>query len=96
MHVVFQPKKLTTVELQKGMIECYSDFYSFTNAFNDALNILFDTILVLGKRMFGQAYLPSPIPAIMKIVGKQIVKSWVLNNKPYIGYLKIMNKPLEH
>jgi radical SAM superfamily enzyme YgiQ (UPF0313 family) len=95
MHVVFQPKNLTTVELQKGMIECYSDFYSYTNAFNDALNILFDTIVVLGKKMFGKAYLPSPIPAIMKIVGKQIVKSWVLHNKPYLGYLKIMNKPFD-
>ena len=95
MHVVFQPKKLTTVELQKGMIECYSDFYSYTNAFNDALNIFFETFLVLGKKVFGTAYLPSPIPAIMKIVGKKIVKSWILNNKPYLGYLKIMNRPID-
>jgi radical SAM superfamily enzyme YgiQ (UPF0313 family) len=95
MHVVFQPKNLTTVELQKGMIECYSDFYSYTNAFNDALNILFDTFVVLGKRIYSKAYLPSPIPAIMKIVGKQIVKNWISNNKPYLGYLKIMNRPIE-
>jgi hypothetical protein len=48
----------------------------------------------LGKRIYGRAYLPSPIPAIMKIAGKHIVKSWVLNNKPYLDYLKIMNRPM--
>jgi len=32
----------------------------------------------------------------MKIAGKQIVRSWVLNNKPYLGYLKIMNRPVDN
>jgi radical SAM superfamily enzyme YgiQ (UPF0313 family) len=94
MHVVFQPKNFSTVELQKGMIDCYSDFYSYTNAFNDGLNLLFNSLVALGKRIYGRAYLPSPIPAIMKIAGKHIVKSWVLNNKPYLDYLKIMNRPM--
>jgi hypothetical protein len=94
MHVVFQPKKFSTVDLQKGMIDCYSDFYSYTNAFNDALNIFVNAGLAVGKKIYSRAYLPSPIPAIMKIAGKQIVKSWILHNKPYLGYLKIMNKPL--
>jgi radical SAM superfamily enzyme YgiQ (UPF0313 family) len=95
MHVVFQPRNFSTVELQKGMIDCYSDFYSYTNAFNDALNLFFDTFVALGKRLYGQAYLPSLIPALMKIVGKQIVKNWIENNKPYLAYLKIMNRPIE-
>jgi len=94
MHVVFQPKKLSTVELQEGMIDCYSDFYSYTNAFNNALNIFIDTFIVLGKRLHKKAYLPSPIPAIMKFVGKGIVKNWVSYNKPYLGYLKIMNRSI--
>ena len=94
MHVVFQPKKFSTVDLQKGMIDCYSDFYSYTNAFNDALNIFVNAVVAVGKKIYSRAYLPSPIPAIMKIAGKQIVKSWILHNKPYLGYLKIMNKPL--
>jgi len=95
MHVVFQPKKLSTVELQQGMIACYSDFYSYTNAFNDALNIFYYTLAALTKRIYRRAYLPSIIPAIMKIAGKHIVKSWVLNNKPYLGYLKDMDRSLK-
>ena len=94
MHVVFQPRNFSTVELQKGMIACYSDFYSYTNAFNDGLNILFNSLVAIGKRIYSRSYLPSPIPAIMKIAGKHIVRSWVSNNKPYLGYLKIMNRPL--
>ena len=94
MHVVFQPKNFSTVELQKGMISCYSDFYSYTNAFNDGLNILFNSLVAIGKRIYSRSYLPSPIPAIMKIAGKHIVKSWVVNNKPYLDYLKIINRPM--
>jgi radical SAM superfamily enzyme YgiQ (UPF0313 family) len=94
MHVVFQPKNFSTVELQKGMIACYGDFYSYTDAFNDGLNILFNSLLAMVKRIYSRAYLPSLNPAIMKIAGKHIVKSWVLNNKPYVGYLKILSKPM--
>ena len=94
MHVVFQPKNFSTVELQKGMIDCYSDFYSYTNAFNDGLNLLFNALVAMCKRIYSRAYLPSPIPAIMKIAGKHIVKSWVVNNKSYLDYLKIMNRPM--
>lgn len=94
MHVVFQPKNFSAVELQKGMINCYSDFYSYANAFNDGLNILFNSMVAMGKRIYSHAYLPSLIPVIMKFAGKHIVKSWVINNKPYLDYLKVMNRPM--
>ena len=93
MHVVFQPKNLSTYDLQKGMIDCYSDFYSYTNAFNDALNVFFKTFVTFIKRIFKKAYLPSLLPPITKLIGKQIVKSWIVHNKAYLGYLKSINRP---
>jgi len=92
MHVVFQPKKLSAFELQQGMIDCYSDFYSYTNAFNDALNVFFKTLIVISKKLFKRAHLPSIMPPLTKMVGKQIVKNWILHNRAYMGYLKVMNK----
>jgi hypothetical protein len=51
-------------------------------------------MVAVGKRIYSHAYLPSLIPAIMKIAGKHIVKSWVVNNKPYLEYLKVINRPM--
>ena len=92
MHVVFQPKKLSAFELQQGMIDCYSDFYSYTNAFNDALDVFFKTLIVISKKLFKRAHLPSIMPPLTKMVGKQIVKNWILHNRAYMRYLKIMNR----
>ncbi len=90
MHVVFQPKCFTPVELQQGMIDCFSDFYSYTNAVNDAINTFFETGLTLIKKMYTNAYFPSFFPSFLKIAGKKIVKNWIMHNAPYMGYLYII------
>ena len=87
MHVVFQPKCFTPVELQQGMIDCFSDFYSYTNGINDAINIFFETCLTLIKRMYKKTYYPSFFPSLVKIAGKKVVKNWIMHNTPYMGYL---------
>ncbi len=96
MHVVFQPKCFTPLELQQGMIDCFRDFYSYTNAVNDAINTFFATGLTLIKKMYTKAYFPSFSPSFLKIAGKKIVKNWITHNIPYMGYLQSipMNKNL--
>ncbi len=88
MHVVFMPKNLTPAELQQGMIECFNEFYSYTSAFLDALNIFFEIPPVLLKKMHKNVHLPSLSDSLLKIVGKNIVKRWIRYNKSYLVYLK--------
>ena len=90
MHVVFQPKNFSPAELQQGMIDCFSDFYSYTNAFIDAINIFFETSLKLIKSTYKKVYFPSFVPSIIKFAGKRIVKNWIIHNKPYLAYLSIV------
>lgn len=90
MHVVFQPKHFTPVELQQGMIDCFSDFYSYANGINDAINIFFETGLTFIKRMYKKVYYPSFFPSLVKIAGKRVVKNWIMHNTPYMGYLQIL------
>lgn len=90
MHVVFQPNHFTPLELQQGMIECFSDFYSYANGINDAINIFFETCLTLIKRMYTHVYFPSFTPSFWKIAGKHIVKNWIAHNTSYFRYLRII------
>ncbi|MBN1755193.1 B12-binding domain-containing radical SAM protein [bacterium] len=94
LHVVFQPKNLTPAELQLGMIECFNDFYSYANAFNEAINIFFRTCGALFTRLHRRVYFPSINSSLVKLFGKKIVKKWVNFNKPYMGYLKIISMNL--
>jgi radical SAM superfamily enzyme YgiQ (UPF0313 family) len=90
MHVVFHPRHFTPIELQQGMIDCFSDFYSYANGVNDAINIFFKTCLTLIQRMYTHVYFPSFTPSFWKIAGKHIVKSWVAHNAPYFRYLRMI------
>ncbi len=88
LHAVFKPKNMTAEELQNGMVECFSDFYSYTNAFNNALNALADSAVVSVKKAYTRAHFPSSKPILMKIKGKEILNSWLSHNRPYMDYLK--------
>ncbi len=88
MHVVFQPKNLSPSELQQGMIDCFSDFYSYVKAFNEAIDVFFKTFLALGKKMYKSVSFPSITPLLIKAAGRRIVKKWISYNKPYLNYLK--------
>jgi len=90
MHVVFQPRHLTPMELQQGLIECFSDFYSYTNGIHDAVNIFFETLSTFIKRTHSRAYYPSFIAPLLKMGGKRIVRQWIAQNRPYLGYLRDM------
>ncbi len=92
MHVVFQPKRMTPVELQQGMIECFSDFYSVTHAFHDALSLFFITAWNSIKLLHHRVYFPSWVSPLVKLFGKRVVKKWLAFNRPYLGYLKIITE----
>ena len=92
LHTVFSPKNMTADELQMGMIDCFSDFYSYTNAVNDGLNLVFDTIKSSLCSLYRKAYFPSLLPFIMKFAGKEIIKRWLSENKSYLSYLKGIRK----
>jgi radical SAM superfamily enzyme YgiQ (UPF0313 family) len=91
MHVVFRPKNFTAAELQQGMIDCFSDFYSYANAFNDAINIFFTTGYTFITALWKKVYFPSITSFVIKLLGKRIVKNWVEFNRPYLGYLNILS-----
>jgi radical SAM superfamily enzyme YgiQ (UPF0313 family) len=88
MHVVFKPKLLLPDELQQGMIDCFSDFYSYTNGINEALNAAMETLLTFIRKLYKRAYFPSIIPVLIKFFGKRIVLSWIEYNKNYLNYLR--------
>ncbi|MEK9149160.1 MAG: radical SAM protein, partial [Candidatus Desantisbacteria bacterium] len=88
LHTVFSPKNMSADELQRGMIECFSDFYSYTNGVNEGLNLVFDTIKSAVKSLHTKAYFPSLLPFLMKFAGREIIKRWMTENKSYLAYLK--------
>ncbi len=92
MHVVFQPKKLSPAELQQGMIDCYTDFYSYTHAFNDALNIMAGTIYSVGKGFFNAISRRSLIHALIKVGGRSVVRDWISHNRSYLRYLNSLSE----
>jgi radical SAM superfamily enzyme YgiQ (UPF0313 family) len=88
LHSVFTPRNMTADELQKGMLECFSDFYSYTRAVNDALNVTGRSISAAFRSLYSQAFFPSFYPSFMKVAGKQIVKQWIHKNRNYLDYLR--------
>ena len=97
MHAVFKPKNMTADELQEGMIECFSDFYSYTNAINDAINIIAKVGVASFRNIYTKVHFPSIIPPFVKFVGKGITDSWIKNNKYYLNYLKyVSGKSIYH
>lgn len=92
MHVVYQPKQLTPSELQQGMIECFTDFYTYTGAVNESINLLHDTIRAAIRKLYRRAYFPSVAPLVVKVFGKSIVKSWLRFNRPYLKYLNEISR----
>jgi len=93
LHALFTPTNMTAYELQNGLIECFSDFYSYTNAFNDALNTVVERVASVTKLMPSKPHRASFYRSFMKFAGKGIVKSWLKHNKFYFNYLNHMGKP---
>jgi len=87
LHAVFKPKNMTAYELQQGMIDCFSDFYTYTNGINDAINASFDTAITSIRKTYSNAHFPSFYPTFMKFAGRKIVKNWIAQNKHYLERL---------
>jgi radical SAM superfamily enzyme YgiQ (UPF0313 family) len=87
LHVTFSPKTMTANDLQRGMIQCFSDFYSYTNAFNDALNAAVHGAQAAFQNLYKNAHLPSFYPPFIKLVGKNILREWLKENRQYLHYL---------
>lgn len=87
MHVVFKPRNFTPAELQQGMIDSFSEFYSYTESINEAMNAVFNSVFVFFKRMYSNVRFPSFIPPLIKWFGHKIVKNWISYNKDYLIYL---------
>jgi len=88
LHAVFSPKNMTPNDLQKGMIECFSGFYTYLNAFDDALSAFGRTVSATIKSFYTRAFFPSFYPSIMKVMGRQLMRQWVNKNQHYLAYLR--------
>ena len=88
LHVVFKPKNMSANELQQGMIGCFNDFYSYTNAVNEALNTAVGAAVAMVKKAYTKAYLPSYRPFAFKLLGKKKINDWLKYNKGYLRYMK--------
>ena len=87
LHVTFAPKQMTATELQRGMIECFSDFYSYTNAINSAINATVSGAIASVQRLYRNTHIRSFYPSFIRFAGKGIVRQWLKENKSYMSYL---------
>jgi radical SAM superfamily enzyme YgiQ (UPF0313 family) len=64
LHAVFKPTHMTAHELQKGMITCFAEFYSYTNALKKTFNAFLDAAVISAKGMYSRIRLPRlpPMP----------------------------------
>lgn len=86
LHAVFQPKNMTPLELQQGMLESFEEFYSYTHLLNEALNTMYyKTIGKIISIINNQPYLDSTLA--IKFVANHIIKRWQKLNKDYMNYL---------
>ncbi len=92
MHVVFQPKNFTPEELQRGMIACFEDFYTYTHALGDAVDIFCRTAITVGKSIYEHPRFPQLSPPFVKLIGRHIVHQWKRFNRDYLGYLNILSR----
>lgn len=89
LHVVFQPKNMTPEELQRGMISCFSDFYTYTAAVGDALGTIADKGYALARNLVAAKRHARKIDgALLKLAGRGLVKSWIADNRSYLRYLR--------
>lgn len=87
LHTVFKPKNMTPLELQEGMIDAFNEFYSYTRAINDALNIFVDYNVNAIKGMYSKVSMPSFSTVGFRMMGAKIVKNWLKHNQDYFEFL---------
>jgi radical SAM superfamily enzyme YgiQ (UPF0313 family) len=93
LHSVYTPCLMTPSELQKGMIDCFNDFYNYFNAVNDAIEAIGRTISATFRSLHTKAFFPSFYPTFMKVAGRHIVRQFVRKNQNYFSYLRQLAAP---
>ncbi|MBN2215655.1 MAG: B12-binding domain-containing radical SAM protein [Bacteroidales bacterium] len=88
MHVVFRPRNFSPRELQQGMIDSFSEFYSYTRGINEALNTVWESTVALFRNLHSKTCFPSFVPVLIKFFGKKIVRNWIHHNQGYLSYLR--------
>ena len=91
MHCVYKPKRMTPLELQEGMVDAFRDFYSYSRAVNDALNTVFEYPAAAVKGWYSKVRVPSFTNASLRLMGAQIVRSWLKHNQDYFEFLSRLN-----
>ncbi|MFW5813023.1 MAG: B12-binding domain-containing radical SAM protein [Fibrobacterota bacterium] len=88
LHVVFRPKQMSSLELQKGMVTCFKSFYSLNGALRDILSSSLKVMSGRGFKYPSEARLQAFFPFLMKLAGKSIVSDWVKQNRSYMHTLQ--------
>jgi radical SAM superfamily enzyme YgiQ (UPF0313 family) len=85
MHVVFQPKKMSIFELQQGIVNSFSDFYSLIHIVNDAIEAFAYSLFSLFTKNMN--------PGLQDAVVRLAVRSSFLKWKNSIEvYNKLLNE----
>jgi radical SAM superfamily enzyme YgiQ (UPF0313 family) len=87
LHVTFAPRQMSAKELQHGMLECFKDFYSYSNGVNDALDALAFGTKAVFQNLYKQVYLRSLYPSFIRFAGKNMLRQWIKENSHYLSYL---------
>ncbi len=87
LHAVYRPRKMTPLELQEGMVDAFRDFYSYTRAFNDALNTVVEYPAAAVKGLYSKVKVPSFMNAGLRLMGANILRNWVKHNRDYMEFL---------
>jgi hypothetical protein len=87
MHVTFAPKQMTATELQRGMIDCFGDFYCYTSAINSAINAGVHGAVAAVQNLYRTAHIRSFYPSFIKFAGSHLLKKWTKENQQYLSYL---------
>lgn len=91
MHVVFRPRNMTPLALQRLALESYADYYSLLLALNEGLETATASLFRLvggAPRWLG---LPSFGNAGLRLLGARIVRRWNRLNADYLEYLAALS-----
>ncbi len=86
LHAVFQPKTMSPLELQEGMLDAFEEFYSYSRLLNDTFNVVYDKTIGKVAGLINYESYPSSTLAF-KLVAKHIINRWHKLNKDYMSYL---------
>jgi len=86
LHVVHSPKNMTALELQRGIVDCFRSFYSYSNAFREGTRTALRTVQSAGKYISDMKW-HALYPTLIKVAGKHIVNEWTRLNQSYLNYL---------